>query len=94
MKLLENSALIQKYLDLLKLCKKTVSEPPTTWELLSPEEQYQLAQFHLQQSEESDLDTLITINQIIRDYKAKKKQLKLQRCQLATMSEQPYTIQK
>ena len=78
MNLTENSELIQRYLLLLKLrSEKELATPElSSWEALSKEEQYQLAIFHLHQNQEQDLENQLMFNQIIREFKAYKKEQK------------------
>ena len=81
MDLKENHQLIQFYLNLLKLRKQEFinNYKPTSWELLSSQEQRTLALFHLEVNRNKDFAQKIRFKLLLKEYKEKKKSLYLKR---------------
>jgi hypothetical protein len=75
----ENSELIKYYLRFLKLRKEEFIKnyKPSDWELLSREEQIQIAIARIHREEDDTLAAKILVNEALREYKEYKRELRL-----------------
>ncbi|KAA1079636.1 hypothetical protein PGT21_018442 [Puccinia graminis f. sp. tritici] len=79
MNLRENSELIKYYLRFLKLRKEEFikSYKPSDWELLSQEEQLQIAIARIHREEDNTLAAKILVNEALREYREYKREQRL-----------------
>lgn len=71
----ENSRLIQYYLRILKIRKEEFIKnyKPSSWELLTTEEQRALARLHAQESKNKELEDKLFVKHKLREFREDKK---------------------
>jgi hypothetical protein len=74
----ENAELIRYYLQFLKLRKEEFIKnyKPSDWELLSREEQLQIAIARIHREQDDTLAARILVNETLREYREYKKELR------------------